>query len=116
MEPIKIELKNVLMRDESGNPTDEKNLTVEVMPFSRRNDAHTRYAYDFADMMNGIKSTYADLVDAAKGYVDIFLCRQSDMAEQMEVYNAVRADIRAARTLLMHPNVQDAIQAFFTNA
>lgn len=105
-----IELKNVLFGDE------DKNVTVEVMSFSRKNESHVRFAYDVTDMMSGGKSKFYDMSDAARGYVDIFLCRQTENEESMTVYNAVRNDLRAARTLLMHPTFQEDLDRFFVNA
>jgi hypothetical protein len=108
----KVTLKNVLCEDGSS-----KNITVEIVPFSRRNDDHVDFAFGYSDMLGQAPSPFRSLSDVAVRAVELFMVHKEDDAMDVNSdYYLVRKDKRAARTLLNTPSLQKSIFDFFENA
>lgn len=108
----KLELKNVLMQDGSS-----KNITVEIIPFNRRDDAHVDFAFAYADMLGRMPSPFSTATDAALRAVELFVVHKEAEAKNPESdFYAVAHDKRAARLVLNAPGLQDSLGAFFENA
>lgn len=106
-----ITLKNVAHGDSVSD------VTVQVVPFSTRNNAHVEFAFAYADMLSRAPSTFANLNDAAFGYVKLFVVhKEEDSANPDCPYYHISRDIRAARTLLNDETIQKALNDFFVNA
>ena len=56
----KVTLKNVL------TPTGERDIEVQVVPFDRRKDEHTDFAYAYIDMLGRMPSEFRNMSDASK--------------------------------------------------
>lgn len=107
----KITLKKVLTAD------GEKDITVEVVPFNRRNDDHVDFALAAADMYGRMPSEFRNVTDAAIRCVELFMVhKEADAANPESDYALVHADKRAARTLFNHPAIQKGLSDFFTLA
>ena len=108
----KVTLKNVLCEDGS-----QKNITVEIVPFSRRNDDHVDFAFAYSDMLGRIPSPFRDMTDVAIRAVELFVVhKEEDALDVNSDYYLVHKDKRAARTLLNTPSLQQALFDFFENA
>ena len=106
-----IVLKNVL------TPEGERDITADVVPFSRRNDAHVDFAYAYADMMGRMPSRFGNLTDVSRGYVELFMVHKEDDAKNSESdYSCVLSDVRACRTLFHQEDAQKSFHGFFANA
>ena len=109
----KITLKNVAMSDGT-----EQNLTVEVVPFNRRNDDHVDFALAYSDMLAKLPSPFKTVTDAAVRAVELFMVHKEEDANDINSpYYAVHADKRAARILFnTSSTLQKSIFDFFENA
>lgn len=107
----KITLKNV--KTETGY----KDITVEVVPFNDRNDAHVEFAFGVTDMTGRLPSPYANINEAARAYVELFVVhKEEELRNPLSDVSLVRADLRAARTLFNNPGFQKELRDFFENA
>lgn len=107
---IPVTIKGVLDGDK------ERDITVNTIPFNKRNDEHVRFAYAFSDMLFRAPSPFTDICDAAKAYVPIFV--QHSSAEELDAnsdYNLIYNDLRACRVLFNSPTIQKAFNDFFGN-
>lgn len=112
LELVSLELKNVLMSDGS-----QKNVTVQIVPFNRRNDDHVDFAFAYVDMLSRVPSPFSTITDAAVRAVELFVAHKE--AESKDVnsdFYAVVHDKRAARIVLNEPSLQASLGAFFENA
>lgn len=108
----KMTLKNVLCEDGT-----QKNVTVEIVPFNRRNDEHVDFAFAYSDMLGGLPSPFKSMSDVAVRAVELFMVHKEDDAfNTSSDYFIVRKDKRAARTLFGNPILQKAVFDFFENA
>mgnify|MGYP006867374078 CR=1 FL=1 len=107
-----VEVKNVL------TPTgEERNFTVEIVPFNRRNDDHVRFAFAYLDMLNKLPSELSSVSDAAQRFVELFVAHKAeDISNPDSVYSCIVKDIRAARTLFNDRELQKSLFDFFENA
>jgi len=107
----KVELKRVI------TPDGEQDLTVEVVPFNRRNDDHVDFAFAYMDMLGRVPSKFANVSEAARGYVDLFMAhKEEDAVDANSSFACVRKDVRASRVLFHQPKAQKELQDFFGNA
>lgn len=108
----KIILKNVLVDGDT-----QKDVTVELVPFSRRNDEHVDFAFGYSDMLSRVPSEFHSLTDVAVRAVELFMVhKEEDANNDKSDFYLVRNDKRAARTLLNTPSLQKALFSFFENA
>lgn len=107
----KVTLKKVLNAEDV-----EVDFEVEVVPFSRRNDQHVQFVFDYLDMLGKRPSPFATESDAARAYVELFMRGTAeDMENPASAKRCVLADLRAARTLLYQPETQKEFSTFFMN-
>lgn len=107
----KLELRNVLTSNGDAN------IVVELVPFNRRNDDHVDFALAYADMLGRMPSEFRNMSDAAVRAVELFVVHKEEDANNAESdFSYVRADKRAARTVLNSMALQKALADFFENA
>lgn len=107
----KVTLKNVL------TPTGERDIEAQVVPFDRRKDEHTDFAYAYIDMLGRMPSEFRNMSDASKAYVRQFMVHKAEDEKNPESdFACVLSDTRAARTLLNTDETQQEFHAFFENA
>jgi len=107
----KVVLRNVLVGNE------EKDVTVEIVPFNRRNDEHVDFALGVMDMFGRVPSEFRNITDAAQRAVELFVVHKADdTVENKLIYDSVRNDKRAARFLFNTPSIQKSLNDFFENA
>lgn len=112
IEKTKVELKNVLFGDRQS-----KDITVEVVPFDRYDEAHVAFAYSYSDMLFRAPSPFKSISDAAQAYVLLFMAHsEEDKANASSDINLVLGDLRACRTLFHQPDIAKALDDFFANA
>lgn len=108
----KVELKNVLF-----GQTGAQDITVEVVPFNRRNDDHVEFAYAYSDMLFRAPSEFENISQAARRYVAMFMVHKvEDETNPDSNLNKVLGDLRACRILFNQPETQKEFQDFFENA
>jgi hypothetical protein len=111
-ELTRVELKNVLVGDE-----EQTDLSVEVVPFNRRNDQHVEFAYAYSDMLFKAPSPFKTVSDAAREYVRLFMAHAKDDESNPDSdFLKVYKDLRACRTLFHQDDVMKAMNDFFENA
>lgn len=104
----KVEIKGVIC------PVGERDITVEVIPFNRRNDEHVEFAYSYSDMLYRVPSDFKNVSEAARKYAAMFIAyKEEDLTNPESDYNTICADTRACRTLFYKENFQKALQGFF---
>lgn len=107
----KVTLKNVKTAD------GEKDITVEIVPFNRRNDDHVDFAFGVSDMFGRMPSDFRNVSDAARRCVELFVVHTEEEANDPNSdFSLVRDDTRAARTLYSTASIQKAMSDFFANA
>lgn len=107
----KVTLKNVMCED------GEKDITVEIVPFNRRNDDHVDFAFAVSDMFNRLPSEFRNVSEVAKRFVEVFMVHTEEQANDPKSdFSLVYNDTRAARTLYNTPSVQKQLSDFFVNA
>ena len=107
----KIELRNVAAGDVDAN------IVVELVPFNRRNDDHVNFVLAYGDMLGRMPSEFRGLNEAAQRAVELFVVhKEEDALNPQSDFSYVRADKRAARTVLNSASLQKAIVDFFENA
>lgn len=112
LELEKVVLKNVVMNDGTL-----KDIEIELVPFSYRNDSHVDFAFAYADMLGRIPSPFSSVSDAAVRAVELFMVHKEEEAKDPNsLYSAVHKDKRAARTVLGTASLQKALGDFFENA
>lgn len=110
VETLKVELKNVL------TPDSKRDIEVELIAFSRRDDEHVEFALAYADMLGGMPSRFRNPTDAALDLVRVFMAHKEDDANDPNSdYSCVYNDKLAARVLLNNIKVQKQINDFFAN-
>lgn len=106
-----VSLKNVL------TPDGERDIVAKVVPFSRRNEDHVQFAFDFADMLGGSPSRFKNQSEAARGYVETFMSRTvGEESDPSSDYSCVYSDLRAARVLFFQSETRKEFDDFFVNA
>lgn len=111
IETTKVELKKVLCGDV------EKDLTIEIVPFNRRNDDHVDFALAVADFYGRMPSNFQSITDAAQRCVELFVKHTGEQADDPNSdYSYVHADKRASRIIFNNPAIQKAIADFLTLA
>lgn len=111
VEFIKMELKNVL------TPDGERNITVQIVPFNRRNDAHVEFAFAYGDMCGRAPSEFRNMSDAAKRFAELFIVHKADdLKDANSDISCVLHDVRACRTAFLNPDVQKQLNDFFDYA
>jgi len=109
----KVELKNVLVK--STKTTED--LTVEIIPFDRYNDAHVDFAYAYSDMLYRAPSKFRDINEASKAYARLFLLyTEEDEKNELSTFNKVCNDLRACRTVFNQDDNIKSLTDFFENA
>ena len=104
----KVELQNVLCAEGT------RNITVEVVPFNRRNNDHVEFAFAVADMVGRMPSPFATMSDAAKRYVELFMVHKEEDANNADSdFSCVYNDLRACRILYNTPEFQKQLADFF---
>ncbi len=104
----KVELKKVLTAD------GEKDITVEIVKFNRRNDDHVDFALALADMYGGLPSPFKTLTDAAVRSVELFVAHKEEEAKDpASDFSLVHNDKRAARILFNTDSLQKDLNDFF---
>lgn len=107
----KVELKKVLC----GGI--EKDLTVEIVPFNRRNDDHVDFALATADLLGRMPSEFRSITDAARRCAELFIVHTEAQAnDATSDYSYVLNDKRACRVLFNTPSIQKSLNDFFTIA
>lgn len=107
----KVELKNVICGPE------DRDLTVEIVNFDRRNDDHVTFAFDYADFLHKSASPFTSQNEAARKFVQLFMAHKADdETNQDSTFSYVYNDLRASRTLFFTPEFQKQLVDFLTNA
>lgn len=107
----KVLLKNV------NTPAGDKDITVEIVPFSKRNDDHVDFAYAVSDMFNRFPSEFRNISDAARRCVELFVVHTEEQSNDPNSdFSLVYNDTRAARTLYNTASLQKQLSDFFVNA
>lgn len=107
----KVELKKVLCGEV------EKDITVEIVPFNRRNDDHVDFALAMSDMLGRMPSDFHSISDAARRCAELFIVHTEAQAnDPASDYSYVLNDKRACRLLLNTASIQKALADFFTLA
>lgn len=107
----KVELRNVL------TPSGERNITVEIVPFNRRNDEHVDFAFAVADMYGRMPSVFSNASEAARRFVELFVVHKADDLKDPESdISCVLNDVRACRIAFFNTKSQQEFNDFFGNA
>ena len=108
MEKREVKLTKVLTE------TGEKDITVTIVPFNRRNDDHVDFVLGVSDMFGRAPSPFKTVTDAAVRYVELFVAHTAEQADDPKSdYSLVHADKRAARILFNDPAFQKEMADFF---
>lgn len=107
----KVELKKVLCGEV------EKDITVEIVPFNRRNDDHVDFALATSDMLGRLPSDFHSMSDAARRCAELFIVHTEAQAnDPTSDYSYILNDKRACRLLFNTASIQKALADFFTLA
>jgi len=109
----KVELLNVLVKKTRTT----ENITVDVVPFDRFNDAHVEFAYAYSDMLYRAPSSFKTVDDTSRAYAKLFVVHEQDeeKVETSTLYKVLN-DLRACRTLFNQEKITSDIVNFFENA
>lgn len=92
----------------------ERDITVQVIPFNRRDDSHVEFAYAFSDMLYRAPSRFRDISEAARSYVTLFMRHTKEESNSAgSDFNLIMNDLRACRILFNHPKIQKDLNDFF---